>query len=94
MKDSLVCHALCSDPTCESEHASQCVVCGSLVCYRYNPVCDCSVEDAGEDGLCEFGALMQEYLTDEQSDSTPRAETEEKLPQRFQFRFTFNRGAK
>ena len=41
MKESLVCHALCSDPACESEHASECLECGSRTCVFLDPVCSC-----------------------------------------------------
>ena len=82
-------NALCSDPACESEHACTCVVCGSMVCFQYDPVCACTVEHLGEDGLCEFGALLQEHVTDD-TDDAPCAGTEDKTAQRFQFRYRFN----
>jgi len=97
MKDSLVCHCLCSDPLCEDEHANTCVICGSKTCCKLDPICSCDEDDAPEDpddtlGIRARRALFSELFCDEPDTQEP--DRKDRQPSRFMFRFTCKLGAK
>lgn len=82
MQDSLICHALCSDPACESEHATECVKCGSRTCYSLDPVCSCGESEPDE------------YEPAGEFDPYVESATRGAKPQRFLFRFTYPKEAR
>jgi hypothetical protein len=94
MKSTLVCHAFCSDPACESEHASTCAICGSKNCYSLDPVCACDEGDIPDDpddilGIRARRALFSDLLLDEPGNQELPPSDRDRQPRRFMFRFTY-----